>query len=326
MSELFIKQELLKTLPTLDAVILDIDGVVLDVSQSFRVAISQTTQLYATRWMHLEDTGPLLPEEQIDLFKMAGGFNSDWDLTNAAVGLVLAKHAQSGATDTQTLVDQAPDWAEYTRDIKRRGGGPLAAEAVILQILDANQRRDFANALNPRLVTQLFQEMYGGEEACKMLYGFDPEHLHVDGLYQSEKVLLDNSLLPSKLMIGVLTGRTRKETELALRFADLTDRIAPAHWVTEDDGIRKPDGQTLVLLQERMKFRHAVFIGDTMDDLNTVINYRETKGSGRAKVLSAIALSGPAGVANRRAFLEAGTEIAMPDVNTFLSYLRHVLK
>src|SRR5687767_4481610 len=110
MSELFIKQELLKTLPTLDALILDIDGVVLDVSQSFRVAISQTTQLYATRWMHLEDTGPLLPEDQIDLFKMAGGFNSDWDLTNAAVGLVLAKQAQSGATDTQSIVNQAPDW------------------------------------------------------------------------------------------------------------------------------------------------------------------------------------------------------------------------
>ncbi|MDF2439076.1 MAG: hypothetical protein JWN98_60 [Abditibacteriota bacterium] len=326
MSELFIKQELLKTLPTLDAIILDIDGVILDVSQSFRVAIAETAQLYATRWMHLEDTGPLLPEDQIDLFKMAGGFNSDWDLTNAAVGLIIAKHAQSGATDTQSIANQAPDWVEYTRDIKRRGGGPLAAEAVILQMLDSHQRRDFAMALNPKLVTQLFQEMYGGEEACKMLYGFEPEYLHVDGFYQREKVLLDKSLLPSDVMIGVLTGRTRKETELAMRFADLTDRIPPANWVTEDDGIRKPDGETLILMQERMKFRHAVFIGDTMDDLQTVINYRETKGAGRAKVLSAIALTGPSGTLNRRTFLEAGAEIATPDANTLLSYLGHVLK
>jgi hypothetical protein len=47
MSELFVKQELLKTLPTLDAVLLDIDGVILDVAQTFRVVASEVTQWYA---------------------------------------------------------------------------------------------------------------------------------------------------------------------------------------------------------------------------------------------------------------------------------------
>jgi hypothetical protein len=37
-------------------------------------------------------------------------------------------------------------------------------------------------------------------------------------------------------------------------------------------------------------------------------------------------LSGPAGAANRRQFLEAGAEIVAPDVNSLLGYLKNVLK
>jgi HAD superfamily hydrolase (TIGR01548 family) len=326
MSELFIKQEVLKTLPQVDALILDIDGVVLDVQESFRRVISETTQYYLTHKLELEDTGVALPPEATEHFKMAGGFNSDWDLTNAAVALLVAKHAVSGAKDTQSLADQEPDWVEYTRDIKRRGGGPVAAESVILDRLNPNQRRDFSINWNSKLVVQLCQEMYGGLDACKKLYGFDPQYIQQDGYYKKEKVLLDPSLLPTKLQIGVLTGRSHSETELAMKFAGLTQLIPQSNWVTESDGVRKPDGQTLILCQEKMKFKHAIFFGDTMDDLNTVFNYRETKGSGRAKVAAATVLSAPPGASNRRVFLEAGTEIATPDINTFLQYLNHVIK
>lgn len=326
MSELFIKQELLKNLKDLDAILLDIDGVVLDVAQSFRVVIAETTQYYATQVMHLQDTGPLLLQTETELFKLAGGFNSDWDLANAAVALVIAKYAQSGNQDTASVRAQEPGWEEFTRDTKRRGGGLAAAEKVILERLTPHQRRDFAAGWNPKLVTQLFQEMYAGEEKCRQLYGFSPEHIHEAGYYQKERVLLDGSLLPPRLQVGVLTGRTRAETQLALQMANLTEKIPEATWVTEDDGVRKPDGRTLILNRDRLNFRYAIFIGDTMDDLHTVHNYRELKGAGRAKIVSCIALSGPSGATHRRLFLEAGAEIVAPDANALLHYLNTILK
>jgi HAD superfamily hydrolase (TIGR01548 family) len=327
MSELFIKQELFKTLPQLDAVLLDVDGVILDVSQSFRVTIARTVQYIATEVLKLEDTGALIEESESDLFKMAGGFNSDWDLTNAAVALVIAKHARSGANTTSEIREQAPTWEQYTGEVKRRGGGLPAAEMVILEQLTPGQRRDFAVNWNPKFVTQIFQEMYGGIDGCKSLYGFEPEHLREEGLYKNEQVLLDRELitsLPSRVKVGLLTGRTRSETKLAMEFARL--QIPESNWVTETDGVKKPDGAALVALQEKMNFKFGVYIGDTMDDLSVVKNYRETRGAGRAKIVSCIALSGPSGEAHRRTFLEAGTEIATPDVNTFLQYLKSVLK
>ncbi len=323
--ELFVKQEILQTLPKLDAILLDIDGVVLDVSASFRVVASQVVQHYATQVLNIADAGIFLKPEETELFKNAGGFNNDWDLANAAVVLLTAKHAQNPAFETQQLREITPDWIEYSNEIKRRGGGLAAAETVVLDFLETLERREFARNWNPKLTTQLFQEMYAGD-SCREIYGFAPEHLHGEGFLDKEPVLLDAALLPAKPKIGVLTGRTHAETQIALERAGLKTRIASAHCVTEDDGVRKPDGRALALLQEKMGFKVGVYVGDTIDDLNVVKNFRETNAGGRARILSCIVLSGPSGAQNRRMFLEAGAEIVAPDVNSVLQYLGSVLK
>jgi HAD superfamily hydrolase (TIGR01548 family) len=325
MSELYIKQELLKTLGQLDTIILDIDGVVLDVSQSFRVAIADTAQYYATTVLNLADSGPILQTGETELFKMAGGFNSDWDLTNAVVALIVAKQAQTAADNTLAIREAELSWDDYTQAIKRRGGGLKAAEAVILELLTPSERRDFATRWNQKLVTQLFQEMYAGDGACRTLYGFDPEHIHGEGYYKNEKVILDANLLPAKLKIGIVTGRTDSETRLALKMAGLTQRIPESNWITEDSGVRKPDGRTMLQLREKMSFRYAIFIGDTIDDHQTVLNYRELKGSGKAKIVACTSLSGPSGAKNRHFFLEAGAEIVTPEANMLLQYLNQIL-
>jgi HAD superfamily phosphatase len=325
--ELFVKQETIKALAQLDAVLLDVDGVILDVAQTFRVVAAEVTQLYATTWMKLENDGPLFQPSECELFKNAGGFNNDWDLTNGVVALALAKQAQNpGVATTSELRAASPDLVQYTTEIQRRGGGLVAAEHYILELLTPNQRRDFAHTWNPKLITQLFQEMYAGDTECRALYGFTPEHVHGDGYLDKEPVLIDASLLPKKTKTGVLTGRIKAETRIALQRSGLLESIPESAWVTESDGVRKPDGASLSLLRDRMGFKFGVYIGDTMDDLRVVQNYKDTQGSGKAKIISCIVLSGPAGATNRRLFLEAGAEIVAPDVNSVLTYLNGVVK
>ncbi len=328
--ELFIKQDLLKLLPLLDALILDVDGVILDVSRSYREVICDVVQHYAVHKLGLSDTARLLEPEEIEGFKAASGFNSDWDLTLAAVALIAAKKAISQAAGTAAIREQEPSWAEFTETLRRRQNPLIAAgldtaEKTVLEMLTPSQRRDFALSWDKGFVVQLCQEMYGGEEACHSLYGFAPQYLHGEGYYKRERVLLDKAMLPP-VPVGLLTGRSHSETRLAMRFARLEKEIPPENWVTEDDRVRKPDGRTLLLCQEKMKFKNALYVGDTPDDWRTVENYRDTKGSGRARVWGAIVLSGPGGATSRRAFLEAGTEIIAPDVNTLLEYLKHTLR
>lgn len=57
---------------SLNAVLFDMDGVLVDVSQSYRRAIAETV-------MHF--TGREIPDSTIQRYKNVGGFNDDWKLT-----------------------------------------------------------------------------------------------------------------------------------------------------------------------------------------------------------------------------------------------------
>ncbi|MCL2258689.1 MAG: hypothetical protein FWC18_02560 [Cystobacterineae bacterium] len=63
--------------PQVDRLILDVDGVLVDPSSSY----------YAVGRRLLAREGGVLPEEDIAAFKWAGGFNDDWELARAALGL-----------------------------------------------------------------------------------------------------------------------------------------------------------------------------------------------------------------------------------------------
>jgi len=176
------------------------------------------------------------------------------------------------------------------------------------------------------LVTRLFQEYYGGDEACRDLYGFDPEYLHGEGYYKRERVIIQPELVPTHLKTGLITGRGRSEAKLGLQHARLANKFPENGWVVPDSGFKKPDGRTLLLAREKLDFKLGLFIGDIMDDLRTVFNYRELKGAGRARIYSAIVLSGPGGDKHKREFLEAGADIVAPDVNVLLEYLGNITK
>ena len=63
-----------------DALVLDIDGVLVDVADSYRKAIRESIdRVY----------GETIDRDAIQAFKNAGGFNNDWALTDAAALFVL---------------------------------------------------------------------------------------------------------------------------------------------------------------------------------------------------------------------------------------------
>lgn len=314
-------------LSQVDAVLLDVDGVIVNVSETFRVVVCETAQFYCERFLGFERDGRLIYPPEVELFKRAGGFNNDWDLTLAVVLLAIAKSLRYETKNPRRLRECSPTFEEFTDDIARRGGGLSVAEACVLEYLDSpTLRRELSLQWNQRDIVQIFQEIYAGTKYCKRLYGFDPQHVHSEGYVDKERIMLDPRTIPPGIKLGVLTGRTLEETRLVLQRANLTDIIPEAHWVTHDDGVQKPEGRTLALLAERLRFRTAIYVGDTLDDWRTVRHYRELRGAGRSKVIGCLVLSGAAGAQNHAFFLEQGAEIVAPDVNAVMTFLGTMLK
>src|SRR4030042_900846 len=78
----------------MDILIFDMDGVLIDVSRSYRNTIQRTIQIYIENCLGFErNSGDRVTDEEISLFKSTGGFNNDWDLTS---GLLLYLLSISG--------------------------------------------------------------------------------------------------------------------------------------------------------------------------------------------------------------------------------------
>ncbi|WP_138007089.1 TIGR01548 family HAD-type hydrolase [Halalkalirubrum salinum] len=276
-----------------DTVVLDIDGVLVDVSGSYRRAIVESIERVY---------GETIDPEAIQAFKNAGGFNNDWELTYAAALFMLAR--ETGATvSVETFTDR----------IAAEGGGLEAAEAVT-EALDGIDAAVFDRWDRDRL-HETFQTLYLGTELYTELEGGAPP-FDAPGYIHDEPVLLSTAVrdeLTEAYNVGVVTGRPRAEAEIALDRVGL--EIPPVHRFTMDDWEHgKPHPAALVRLADRFESESVVFVGDTLDDIETAVNADEADPDRTYAGIGALT-GGLTGEEGRSAFEAAGAAAVIESIN-----------
>lgn len=322
---LIVRQELLDTMAKVNTLVLDIDGVLVDASESYRLAVCEAVRFFVEQELGWIVDMPVITPDEVDMFKRSGGFNNDWDLAQAAVLFLLFKGLRHGAKRISDLRHLPPTLEEFLSGVTAEGGGIRGAETVALDKLEFRQRRDIARLWKRRLITQLAQEFYAGRRWCAHLFGYDPQYVDLDtGFLERERTLVDLSLLSPELKLGILTGRTRRETAFVLERIGLGERIPLEYWVTDEDAFRKPDPRALSLLLDRLQAPLAIYVGDTIDDLRMVNDYKALARPHDPTVYACMTLTGPSGEKNRTLFLEQGADLIATDINALLGYLRHM--
>jgi HAD superfamily phosphatase len=161
----------------LDTVVLDVDGVLVDVRESFREAVRETA---VAMQRSLGVASPWMPShEDIAVFKRAGGFNDDIDLGIALTAIGAAGRGGEAAAIAE-LCEQA-------------GGGLAALRAVAPEL----------PRIRGREVLRVFDELYWGGliERERMLVPPDfVARLHGVGARR----------------VALVTGRTPRELAAAL--------------------------------------------------------------------------------------------------------------
>lgn len=313
---LIVKPGVQEQLRRLDTLIFDIDGVLIDFTASIRRVNVLSIPAYLRTLPNWTAPDDLLTSEDIERFKRAGGFNDDWDLTYAAVLLYLFKAARFESRDAAALHPLPPTIADYTDALARGGGWLAAAEAFVFAQATVPEGRAIRAGYDTDRIRRIFQEMYAGDLAPR-LYGFTPVLNPGRGAVRDDRSLLDVARVPRDRTLAVLTGRTLAEARIGLEMVGL-DRLIPlpAFGITKDDDFYKPEPWGMRALLTRLGARTALYIGDAPDDLRTVLRFRALPEAAAITLLSAQALTGPAGPAAAPLF--AAADIVAPDVNTVL--------
>jgi HAD superfamily hydrolase (TIGR01548 family) len=240
-----------------DAVVLDVDGVLVDVADSYRRAIVESVE-------HVY--GDTIERADVQAFKDAGGFNNDWELTDAAALYVLACREELGLS-VETFTDR----------VAATGGGLPGAETVVLDILDPAEREQVMSDWDPDRLRDVFQQLYLGPDLYRELEGGTPDIDAEGGYVRDEPVLVEPETLDrlrERGDVGVLTGRPAAEADIALQRVGL-DLPAEHRFTMDDWAAGKPDPDALVRLAERFDADAVAFAGDTLDDVKTAVNASE---------------------------------------------------
>ena len=303
----------------IDAVIFDMDGVLIDITQSIRVVNCLAVPFYLRTVLGWPAPDDLLTSADIELFKNAGGFNDDLDLSYALVLFYVAKGREHPSAAPETLNVFQPNLNRFAARVKERGGGVKAAENILLEHLTRDDKLAVETDYRKHLIKQVFLEMFAGEH-CERLYGFPATLYTGPGFINLDRPLLELSKLPADKLLGIQTGRSDAEARFGLELCGLSERIPAAHIVTATDGFKKPHPGGLAALAKRMGFSNAVYIGDTWDDLRTVQRFNNAP-VGATRFLSVQVLSGPQGSANERLFRTSGADVIAADVNEALDWV-----
>ncbi|WP_435361064.1 TIGR01548 family HAD-type hydrolase [Haloarchaeobius sp. DFWS5] len=278
-----------------DTVVLDIDGVLVDVADSYRRAILESVERVY---------GQTIRKEDIQSFKDAGGFNNDWELTYAAALYVLA---------TREGMDLSLD--EFTDEIHQHGGGLDSAELAVGAAVGANALERIRDEWDRERLRDVFQQLYLGSDLYRSIEGGEPD-IDCEGFIHDEPVIIEPETvdaLTENWNVGVVTGRPADEADIALARVGLD--IPDEHRFTMDDWeAGKPDPHALVTLAERFDSDSIVFVGDTLDDVTCARN-AAAEDTSRGYTGIGVMTGGLAGVEGKEKFVAYGAEAILEDVN-----------
>ena len=278
-----------------DTVVLDVDGVLVDVADSYRRAVVESV---GRRY------GDTLPRDDLQPFKDAGGFNNDWELTDAVALYVLARERGLGA-----------DVAAFTDAIAANGTGLDGARAAICDAIGDDAAEEVEAEWDPDGLRETFQALYLGAELYRDIEGGEPS-FEAPGFIHDEPVILTEATveaLTERYPVCVLTGRPAAEADIALDRVGL--EVADGRRFTMDDWAEgKPHPRALVTLAERTDADAVAFVGDTLDDVRTAVN-ADREDDSTAYYGVGVLTGGLTGEEGRVKYADAGASVVIDSVN-----------
>jgi phosphoglycolate phosphatase-like HAD superfamily hydrolase len=284
-----------------DAIVFDVDGVLIDSSASYDRAIVVTVAHFLSNIFGLKLRSDFPIQTLVETLRATGQFNNDIDATAAILVSIVANLPVREAGrcfekqgETLKGLQEMLDCTEFVASVlaltrlasdgfacfidQIRAKFPNAVVNVDRMLV----RLAYPGGPSSSLLTRIFDEYYYGAELLKRLHGLDPLIGRKNGLIDQEKVLVSaetlrslSSLLPNGAM-GIISGRSRMGTERTLGeligfFADgpmvfLEDH--DPHINSSQPIPGKPSPEALFLVANHAKTSKSIlYVGDSAEDL-----------------------------------------------------------
>ena len=260
---IYIDDSCIDLLEKTNIVIFDCDGVLIDITKSYDLAIIKTTQYVLENFTKINNS-LTVDFKIIDGFKSTGGFNDEVDLTySAIISLVAANQLEKDPT-------------EFIFDVINNSdsSGIISVEKYLESQTDISKIKNqlsYPGTHHQNPLYQIFDQLFYGPKLYEKLFKIKSKFSE-SGLIEQDDVILNKYLLKSlqtkfNSKIAMVTGRGKESVRYSLKeMLDEFDLNNSVFLEDESRELAKPNPQPLFDSIKGMGNGITLYVGDSMED------------------------------------------------------------
>lgn len=262
---IFVDTSKIDKIKRLDGIIFDCDGVLIDVSNSYDLAIKKTTDFVVKEFAKI-DQSDFVNTQMINGFKDTGGFNDEVDVTYAMILSVIAakkleKPFSEFIFDVIKNSDQSgiPSVEKYLGTLK-------------VDLSEIRKKLAYPGLRFTSVLSSIFDEIFYGSKIYFDLYKKKPDFFDGKGLIENDVVLVNKQLIDSlKKKFGkklaIVSGRGVISAGYSLKeLLEEFDTQNSKFLEDEPRELAKPNPVSLISSIKGIDSRCTMFVGDSMED------------------------------------------------------------
>ena len=282
------------------AIIFDVDGTLVDVSESYKQTDLITPYIYAQKALGIRDLPTVdnwFTVDFIDDLKEKAGFNNDYTCTTTLLDFFLEilnlkvdnydvismKNVSFETLHIKRMSEVKTRWYKYLKE--KFSVDEKRPEKILDESKWRNLIQNKGSFRDINYIERIFQEIYYGATKFVEYYGIEPKFYQSDeGYYKKEKLLIPVELLKQlqskNISLGIATGRPQEDLDLFIERFSLRDffrknLIITLTDVQKEEGrleskeiLSKPHPWSILELKRRLGNGYKIImIGDSKDDL-----------------------------------------------------------
>jgi len=268
-----------------DAIIFDIDGVLIDVINSYNQTIIKTTQRILDFIFKIKMNLTHIPiEKLISKFRHTGGFNNDIDTTYSIILTIVYCKKMNKCNRSEIL----NFFLNLLEKIDDKGILSVENELEKLgEIGDIKNKLEYPKDGN--IVSTVFNEIFYGKDLYMEQFKKNSKYYFGKPLINNDKIIIKEKTIQdlSKEFNGkliLISGRSRVASYFTLNNL-LNYFIKDACIFLEDEKreYAKPSTYAIHKVFNQLKLKNAIYVGDSIEDFLMVERFRDENN--RAKII-----------------------------------------